>query len=940
LKLREARLETLARPYRILSLEDSALDAELIQRQLEAANLRFDYHRVWTREEFETCLRDRSWDVILADHVLPAFDGDTALRLSREIVPDTPFIFVSGTLGEESAVEALRRGAKDYVVKQRLARLPMVVERAVSEAREHSLSIAVEDRLRDTQRRLEAVLDNASVSVFVMDDGQRCIYMNAAAEELTGFTWEEADGRVLHDLIHHTRPGGSHFPLEECAIDRAFPEDNRVRGEEVFVHKDGHFYPVAFTASPIRDEHQRTIGTVIEVRDISLERSAEQRRKAAEAELRQSEADLASERALLATLIEHLPAGVIVADREGIPLLTNPAYRELVPEGVLPSRLEHAELRWVGFDQHGKKVARDNFVGARALRGEFVPGAEFIHRAPDGRETWTRVSGVPLRGAEGEIVGALCVVVDIHAQKRVEARLRDLNETLEQRVAKRTAALSESQRRFEGIFNSALQFMALLLPDGTVLEVNQTALSWSEIEPSDIVGKPFWKAAPMRGNPALQTAIKHAVQRAAVGDTVRQEHQMLGAGDVRAAIDFSLKPIADDDGKPVFLVAEGRDITALKDAQEALRQSQKMEAMGQLTGGVAHDFNNLLTPIVGALDMLQRSGARNDRERRLLDGAVQSADRAKTLVQRLLAFARRQPLQATPVDIARLVEGIGDLVASTAGPQIKVSLDVDEAMPPANADPNQLEMALLNLCVNARDAMPHGGRLTLSADAERIEPEHRSQLSPGDYIRLAVADTGTGMDQATLARAVEPFFSTKGVGKGTGLGLSMVHGLASQLGGAMTIDSEVGAGTTIELWLPLSHGPATAIEEPTSAGPVGSMQGKVLLVEDEDAVRTSTADMLQELGFEIVEAASAEEAMRLLNSGLAPKLIITDHLMPGMHGSELADHVQSAHPDVRVLIISGYAELGGISPDLPRLAKPFRQSDLAAAISELLSAKV
>jgi CheY-like chemotaxis protein len=196
------------------------------------------------------------------------------------------------------------------------------------------------------------------------------------------------------------------------------------------------------------------------------------------------------------------------------------------------------------------------------------------------------------------------------------------------------------------------------------------------------------------------------------------------------------------------------------------------------------------------------------------------------------------------------------------------------------------------------------------------------------------------MDQATLARAVEPFFSTKGVGKGTGLGLSMVHGLASQLGGAMTIDSEVGAGTTIELWLPLSHGPVTAIEEPTSAGPVGSMQGKVLLVEDEDAVRTSTADMLQELGFEIVEAASAEEAMRLLNGGLAPTLLITDHLMPGMHGSELAEHVQSAHPDVRVLIISGYAELGGISADLPRLAKPFRQSDLAAAISELLSAKV
>jgi PAS domain S-box-containing protein len=530
--------------------------------------------------------------------------------------------------------------------------------------------------------------------------------------------------------------------------------------------------------------------------------------------------------------------------------------------------------------------------------------------------------------------------VDIDAHKRIEERLRDLNETLEQRVAERTAELSDSQRRFEGIFNSALQFMALLLPDGTVLEVNQTALSWSQIEPSEIVGKPFWLAAPMRGNPALQSAIKRGIRRAAAGETIREEHEMRGAGDVRAAVDFSLKPIVGEDGQLAFFVAEGRDITALKQAQEALRQSQKMEAMGQLTGGVAHDFNNLLTPIVGALDMLQRTGLRDGRERRLIDGAVQSAERAKTLVQRLLAFARRQPLQASAVDTAKLVAGLADLVESTSGPQIKVSIVTDAAMPLAMADPNQLEMALLNLCVNARDAMPNGGKLTISASSEQVGPGHRSRLATGEYIRLSVADTGSGMDATTLARAIEPFFSTKGVGKGTGLGLSMAHGLASQLGGALTIDSQEGLGTNIELWLPLSTEPTASIEDSAPPAPIRVMKGEVLLVEDEDLVRTSTADMLEELGFEVVEATSAEEAIRLLEGRLRPKVIVTDHLMPGMHGAELAEFVLSTYDGMKVLIISGYAELGGIAAGLPRLTKPFRQSDLAAALTEVLAESV
>ena len=374
---------------------------------------------------------------------------------------------------------------------------------------------------------------------------------------------------------------------------------------------------------------------------------------------------------------------------------------------------------------------------------------------------------------------------------------------------------------------------------------------------------------------------------------------------------------------------------ALGAAQEQLRQSQKMEAMGSLTGGVAHDFNNLLTPIVGTLDMLQRQGLGGEREQRLIAGAAQSAERAKTLVQRLLAFARRQPLQATGVDLGPLVKGMADLISSTTGPQIKVVVDAPGSLPPAVADPNQVEMAILNLAVNARDAMPDGGVLRISVQAETVGPRHRTKLSPGLYLLVSVADTGCGMDEATARRAVEPFFSTKGIGKGTGLGLSMVHGLASQLGGTLTIRSKRGLGTNVELWLPQSNEPLVPTGPVVNLPTTAKGQGTALLVDDEDIVRLTTADMLNELGYKVVEAGSAEEALKLIDRGLAPDLLITDHLMSGMSGTDLARTMVTRQPNTKVLIVSGYAEAEGIAPDLPRLTKPFRTSDLAASLRGL-----
>jgi len=373
----------------------------------------------------------------------------------------------------------------------------------------------------------------------------------------------------------------------------------------------------------------------------------------------------------------------------------------------------------------------------------------------------------------------------------------------------------------------------------------------------------------------------------------------------------------------------------LEKAQEALRQSQKLESMGQLTGGVAHDFNNLLTPIVGSLDLLHRRGIGTEREQRLIEGAMQSADRAKTLVQRLLAFARRQPLQATAIDIDLLVRDLADLIASTCGPRVKLDIAIGPDLPPAKADGNQIEMALLNLAVNARDAMPDGGILTISAVLDTVGEGNPNRLQSGDYIRLGVADTGTGMDKQTIAKAIEPFFTTKGIGQGTGLGLSMVHGLAAQLGGGLSIKSALGEGTTINLWLPVS----SVLPEQVVAVPdldIGhTSRGKVLVVDDEDLVRASTAHMLGELGYSVFEARSAEDALNMLSDICDIDLLVTDHLMPGITGTDLAEQVRAIKPDMRVLVVSGYAEAKGISPDLPRLTKPFKQNDLATSLALL-----
>jgi signal transduction histidine kinase/ActR/RegA family two-component response regulator len=381
------------------------------------------------------------------------------------------------------------------------------------------------------------------------------------------------------------------------------------------------------------------------------------------------------------------------------------------------------------------------------------------------------------------------------------------------------------------------------------------------------------------------------------------------------------------------------EIAGRERAQAALLQAQKIEALGQLVGGVAHDFNNLLMAVTGNLDLLSRRIGEDTRLRGLLNGAIEGARRGATLTQRLLAFARKQELKAQATDVRSLVEDMMGLIERSVGPMVRVAFEARGNVPAVNVDPNQLEMALLNLAVNARDAMTSGGWLNIGLTLEDVGEERFLGVRPGPYGVLSVQDTGVGMDAQTLAKAVEPFFSTKAVGKGTGLGLSMVFGLAQQSGGALRIESAPSQGTTARLWLPIATEAAwDASETASDAVTQGSARAKILFVDDDLLIAGSTVALLEDLGHEVTEVHSAKAALRLLDEGLPADLLITDHAMPGMTGAELAREVRQQRPELPILLATGFAEFKDVEvSDVARLAKPYTQAEMADQIARLLS---
>ncbi|MGI3903463.1 MAG: PAS domain S-box protein [Janthinobacterium lividum] len=645
-----------------------------------------------------------------------------------------------------------------------------------------------------------------------------------------------------------------------------------------------------------------------------------------------------AERLRLKAVLDSAPVGIVFAEApSGRIVGQNPRADRIFGHDLIPTESVEQYRDWILYHPDGKRVPLQRYPLLRALvAGEASAGEEYLYRRGDDTLAWIQISAAPIRDAAGAITGGVVSIEDIEARKAAEGALRRLNETLEATVRERT-------RELDSIWRHSRDMLCVARFDGTFMRLNPAWADTLGRVPEDLVDRPFLDLVhPDDRRRTISAMAVLGDGLSVLGFENRYAHQ---DGSYRW---FSWNAVPHEG----FIYAVVRDVTqereaaaALAKAEDQLRQSQKMEAVGQLTGGIAHDFNNLLTGITGALDLMQRRIAqgRSGDVGRYAEIAIASANRAAALTHRLLAFSRRQPLDPRPTDGNQLVRSMEDLLRRTIGEAIAFEVVLAEDLWPTLCDPHQLENALLNLVINARDAMPDGGRLAITTRNLVDDGTRPDGPAPGPYVCLTVEDTGCGMAAEVVARAFDPFFTTKPLGQGTGLGLSMIYGFVRQSEGHVTIRSEPGRGTIVEMCLPRFDGEAA--RQDASTRDRGALLGAraeetVLVVEDEASVRDLVVEVLADLGYRALEATDGPSGLRILQGDERIDLLVTDVGLPGMNGRQLAEQGRQLRPNLRVLFITGYAEeatFGGhLDPGLQMLAKPFAIDALTDRIREMI----
>ena len=817
--------------------------------------------------------------------------------------------------------EALRVLARQVMAQLELRRA--LAERSrqldAAEASERRLR-RIQSELSDSEARFRKMADNTPVMMWVTDPDGYCTYLNRVWYDFTGQSEEEALGYGWLDATH---------PDDKTAAEQAFVEANAAqrpfRVEYRLRRADGKYRWAIDAATPRFDEDGAYLGYVGSVIDID--------------ERREAEDALRSAKTLLEAVMEAVPGVVYAKDREGRMMAANRGTVELVGK-PLTEIIGRTDREFLDDPVEGEKVMAND---ARVMTENRTEVLEEDVTYPDGRRAIWLSTKAPFRDADGAVIGLVGSSLDITERKAAEDQLRALNADLEREVVERS-------RERGLIWQLSLDLLSVIdLEQATFDAVNPAwtaALGWRIDE---LEGRSYADFA----HPDDLGASAEAFEQVRSGSPVMQFENRYRAktGEWRW-----LSWVAVPEGGKLYSVT--RDVThektrqaELEAAQEQLRQAQKMEAVGQLTGGIAHDFNNLLTGVIGSLDMMQRQLAKGDMSKmeRYTTTAITSANRAAALTHRLLAFSRRQPLDPKPVSANRLVTGMEELLRRTIGEAVRLEIVTAGGLWQTLCDPHQLESAILNLAINARDAMPEGGTLTIETCNAHLDDAYAArqrEVKPGQYVCICVTDTGVGMSADTIAKAFEPFFTTKPIGQGTGLGLSMIYGFARQSEGYAKIYSEEGKGTTFKLYLPRHYGEGE--EEEGHSVELGdelrAERGEVVLVvEDETAVRSLVVDVLEELGYRAIEAVDGPSGLKILHSRRRIDLLVTDIGLPGLNGRQLADAARERRPDLKILFMTGYAENatianGFLDPGMSMMTKPFAIDALATRIRNIIEA--
>jgi PAS domain S-box-containing protein len=891
-------------------VEDREHDAELMMRELHKAGIACTSLRVQDEAGLRRALQAFAPDIVLADHALPQFTAQDALRLVHLERPFTPVVIVTGSLDEETAADYIKAGATDYVVKERLHRLGPAVRRALALRQALKDAADAEAALTRSEQRFRKLVEHSSDAVTLLDAGGRVTYSSQTVGATLGYTAGERVGQSVFAMIH-----AEDRPAAESLFRELLEQPERIARADLRVqHKDGSWRDLEFVA--VNRLADAAVGAmVVNFHDVT-------ERKRTERELRRTMEFLSHAQAVahIGSWEWDITSDVVTWSDETFLIF-----------GVVPAAGKVSYERYLALIH---PEDRDTVAGAIRRTLESHEPFDIDHRIirPDGGLRFLYGRGGLVSDSAGRPARLIGAVLDITGRKEAEEALRRANDSL------------------EAIIQSSPLAILSLDSDGHVQSWNPAAerlFGWTATE---VTGK-LLPIVPDGKEEEFRAARRRVMQGEPLTGVELVRRRKDGTA---VTVNLIAAPLHDADGHVMGILALIEDVTGVKRLEQQFFQAQKMEAVGRLAGGVAHDFNNLLTAILGSTDLLLEMLPPDHPGREEANETRKASLRAADLTRQLLAFSRQQVLAPRVLSLNGVVADMDKMLRRLIGEDVQLDSVLAEDTGAVRADPGQLEQVVMNLAVNARDAMPKGGRLTIETANVTLDETYATAhpvVVPGAYVMLAVSDTGTGMDVETLARVFEPFFTTKPKGRGTGLGLATAYGIVKQSGGYIWVYSEPGRGTTFKVYLPRVTAPLEAPSAPAVA--TGSLRGSetILVVEDQEEVRRLTRKMLEARGYHVLVAASGHEALQLGKQletlrlverhGKDIDLLVTDVIMPGMSGRELGLLLASPHPRMKVLYVSGYTDEsivhhGVLEPGVAFLQKPFTAEMLARKVREVL----